>query len=102
MPMREFAANFYKSKKWQATEKAYKKSVGGLCERCLARGHITVGEIVHHKIHIEPHNINDPSITLSWDNLQLLCRSCHGEVHKASPARRYICDGSGRVEIIEG
>jgi hypothetical protein len=98
--MRDFAASFYKSKKWQSTEKAYKKSVGGLCERCLERGRITVGELVHHKIHITPQNISDPSVTLSWSNLQLLCRTCHGEVHKHSPARRYLCDGQGRVEIL--
>ena len=100
MPMREFAERFYKSKKWQATEKAYKKSVGCLCERCLSRGQITVGEIVHHKKHLTPQNIDDASISLSWDNLQLLCRSCHGEVHKHSPARRYLCDSMGHVKIV--
>ena len=98
--MREFAERFYKSQKWQATEKAYKKSVGGLCERCADRGLITVGEIVHHKIHLTPQNITDPSITLAWSNLQLLCRTCHGEVHKASPARRYLCDADGSVKIL--
>ena len=100
--MRDFAEHFYKSQKWQLTKNAYKKSKGGICERCYSRGIISPGEIVHHKIHIEPWNINDPSITLAWSNLQLLCRTCHGEVHKHTPARRYLCDASGGVKIIEG
>lgn len=98
--MREFAERFYKSKKWRDTKDAYKKSVGCLCERCLSRGVITVGEIVHHKKHIEPWNIDDPSVTLSWDNLQLLCRTCHGEIHSRHEGRRYKCDADGSVEII--
>ena len=98
--MREFAERFYKSKKWVSTKNAYKKSVGGICERCYSRGVISPGEIVHHKIHIEPWNIDDPSITLSWDNLQLLCRNCHAEVHKASPPKRYLCGVDGSVKII--
>lgn len=31
------------------------------------------GAIVHHKEHLTPQNINDPDITLSEDNLELLC-----------------------------
>lgn len=99
--MREFAERFYKSEKWVCTKNAYKKSVGGICERCYSRGIISPGEIVHHKKHIEPWNIDDPSITLAWSNLQLLCRGCHAEVHKHTPARRYICDGDGAVRILD-
>ena len=98
--MRDFAASFYKSKKWQSTQNAYKKSVGGLCERCYQRGVITAGEIVHHKKHIEPWNINDPSVTLAWSNLQLLCRTCHGEVHSPSAPRRYLCGVDGKVKAL--
>ena len=98
--MRDFAERFYKSEKWVRTKNAYKKSVGGICERCYERGVISPGEIVHHKKHIEPWNINDPMITLSWSNLQLLCRSCHGEVHRHSEPRRYLCGADGSVKII--
>lgn len=62
---------------------------------CRARGLIVPGEIVHHKIHIEPENINNPNIALNWDNLQLLCRQCHGEAH--GTAKRYKVDEFGRV-----
>ena len=37
---------------------------------------------VHHIIHLSPENINDPSITMSLDNLICLCRDCHFEEHK--------------------
>jgi len=100
MPMREFAERFYKSGKWQRVEKAYKKSVGGLCERCLKHDLITIGEIVHHKIHITPQNIGDPSITMSFDNLELLCRTCHGEVHRRSAPKRYLVDADGKVKTL--
>ena len=86
--MKEYAGAFYSSKAWQRTRSAYKKSVGGLCEVCYARGIYKAGEIVHHKIHISPQNINDPNITLDWSNLQLVCRECHAAIHERKK-RRY-------------
>lgn len=96
--MRQFAERFYKSKAWQQTREAYAKSVGGLCEKCFAKGQIKSGEIVHHKTKLSPDNINDPSVTLNWDNLELLCRDCHGKEHDNIP-RRYKVDELGRVII---
>lgn len=95
-PMQEYAEYFYSSKAWQDTRDAYKKSVGGLCERCKQRGVITAGELVHHIKHITPDNINDPNITLNWSNLMCVCRDCHGELH-AGTDKRYAVDELGRV-----
>lgn len=78
---REFAEDFYRSKAWRSTREAYFESVHGLCERCLARGVVRAGEIVHHREHLSPQNISDPSVTLSFDNLELLCRDCHASEH---------------------
>lgn len=94
--MKEFAKEFYKSQAWKNTSTQYRQSVGGLCERCKAKGLITPAEIVHHKIHITPHNILDESITLDWNNLEALCRECHGEEHR-SIVKRYKFDESGRL-----
>lgn len=94
--MREFAADFYNSRAWKDCRDAYAKSKGNLCERCLAKGLYNPGIIVHHKIHLTPENIGDPEITLGWDNLELLCRDCHGEEHKKI-RRRYTVDELGRV-----
>ena len=95
--MKEFAAKFYKSKRWQDCRRAYASSVGGLCERCLKRGLYSAGEIVHHKVPITPENIDDPNVTLRWDNLELLCRDCHGSEHRGFE-RRWKVDEAGRIE----
>lgn len=100
--MKEYAEKFYKSVAWKQCRAAYAKSKGGLCEVCLARGRIVPGEIVHHKIHISPKNINDLNVILDWNNLQLVCRECHAEAHrhdgKENP-QRYEVDKFGRVTV---
>ena len=94
--MKEYAESFYKSIAWKKARATYAKSVGGLCERCLRYGHYNPGEIVHHKIHITPENINNPNITLNFDNLELLCRDCHAATHTGS-VKRYKVDGFGHI-----
>lgn len=86
---REFARKFYNSKAWKKCREAYKQSVNGLCERCLKAGKYVPGDEVHHKIYLTPENIDDPYITLSFENLELLCSSCHSIEHneKYSPLR---------------
>lgn len=96
--MKEYAEKFYKSKAWKETAKAYTKSVGGLCEMCLAKGIYKPGALVHHKIHITPENISDESITLDWNNLKLVCRECHAREH--GKTRRYTIDAQGRATPI--
>ncbi len=71
-----FAEKFYKSKAWQRCRASYIASVFGLCEGCGR-----AGLIVHHKILLTPANINDPGVTLSWGNLELLCLDCHNREH---------------------
>ena len=91
--------SLYNSKAWQKTRDAYRRRVGGLCEACYSRGIIKPGEIVHHKIPITPDNIDNPEITLSFDNLQLLCRDCHATAHDTKQ-RRYTIDELGRVTCL--
>ena len=93
--MKEYARDFYFSPAWKKTREAYKKSVGGLCEICWAKGIVRPGEIVHHKIHLSPDNISDQNISLSWDNLQCVCRDCHARLH--GEEKRYELDEFGRV-----
>lgn len=96
---REFARQFYSSEAWNQCRSGYKKSVGGLCEHCLAKGQYVPGEIVHHKIHITPQNISRPEIVLDWNNLELLCRECHAEMH-GRKKKRFKVDEMGRVMAI--
>ena len=72
---KEFAAAFYNSPIWRTQRDAYRRSVHGICEMCGAPG-----EIVHHVRELTPENIHDPETTLSFSNLQLLCRQCHAAV----------------------
>ena len=73
--------------------------MGGLCEDCLERGEITPGEIVHHIVELTPENISNPEIALSWGNLRLVCRKCHG-MHHRKKKKRYEVDEFGRVTIL--
>ena len=88
---------FYQSKKWRKTKSAYTKYRKGLCERCLAKGIYSPGVIVHHKEHITDENITDPTITLNFDNLYLVCRQCHAELHSNKEGSRYTLDENGSV-----
>ena len=75
--MRDFAKAFYQSKAWKETRRYVFLRDIGLCVRCGKPG-----EIVHHKTHLTPSNIDDPNITLNEDNLELLCRDCHAIEHE--------------------
>ena len=87
---------FYKTRAWQKCRASYIAKVGGLCERCLARGYFVPGYIVHHKEYIDPDNITDPSVLLSFDNLEYLCQECHNQEHFKNN-KRYSVDAFGRV-----
>ena len=71
-----WAKPLYKSTAWRKCRAAYVISQHGLCERCSRPG-----SIVHHKTRITPANLSNPSVTLNWDNLQLLCLECHNRAH---------------------
>lgn len=55
-------------------------SMNYVCERC---GDAAI--ICHHKIYITPVNIDDPNITLNWDNLEAVCLDCHNAEHHKAP-----------------
>lgn len=78
---KDFSKRFYNSKSWQNTRNAFFKSKYGICELCGKPG-----EEVHHVQPITPDNINNSDITLSWNNLQLLCRSCHELIEEKAKA----------------
>ena len=110
---KEFAQSFYNSTAWKRCREVYKRERAYLCENCLRKGIYKAGEIVHHKIEIDPININNPEITLNFDNLELLCRDCHAAMHEQTNNRwsevnkkkraerdarnRYVITQDGRV-----
>ena len=92
--MREFAREFYQSAAWRKTREYIYKRDMGLCVRCGRPG-----EIVHHKIYLTPQNINNPNISLSEDNLELVCRECHAIEHEGqmATAAELVFDEDGNL-----
>lgn len=99
--MKDYAKTFYKSAAWLHCRDGYIKSVGGLCERCLSKGLIVPGYIVHHKCYLTPNNILDPDVSLNWNNLEYLCHDCHNKEHfKDEYLKRYKIKPDGSVEVL--
>lgn len=78
MPSKYGNDSFYKSKAWLRVSAAYMSSKSYICERC---GKPAV--ICHHKKWLNGSNVHDPSVALSFDNLEALCMDCHNKEHSA-------------------
>ena len=97
-------AFFYHTQAWENCRESFLKSKRGLCEMCLKEGIITPARVVHHRKPITPDNVNDPAITLNFDNLMALCQDHHAFVHGSlydpttgKSKRRYSFDDAGRL-----
>ena len=98
---KEWAKGFYNSSRWIKCRQSFIDQRimidVGMCQEC----HKVPGEIVHHKIILTDENINDESISLSFDNLEFVCHKCHDEfeghgVHgngKIKPLCIFAADG---------
>ena len=53
---------------------------------------------MHHINHVSPETIQDPAVLTNPDNLMLVCRDCHAELHKT--AKRFKVDDLGRVTAV--
>lgn len=89
--------SFYHSAAWRKCRSEYIKRVGGICERCLEKGIVRPGRIVHHKEYISLLNIQDPEVLLNHDNLEYLCQDCHNREHLKNDNNRYFINEDGRV-----
>lgn len=77
-------SDFYRSKDWVNFMKVLKlKRVGPDGEiRCEYCGKPMYGPITgHHKIVLNLTNVNDPSISLNEENIQLVHHKCHDAIH---------------------
>lgn len=73
----------YADSRWcgrRGVRKAY-FSLHPLCEECLKKGIVRAGESVHHKVSPFKGNNVDWSLMLDFNNLETLCRECHGLLH---------------------
>lgn len=76
---------FYNSKQWRRVGKYVIKLKKGICEECGRRGNE-----VHHIIPLTNQNVDNPKISLSVENLQLLCTSCHNAKRSKSYLREDV------------
>ena len=72
----KFSESFYNSKEWRKCREGFLKKKFHTCEHCGRYAFI-----VHHKKPLTPGNINNPYISLNWDNLKALCLMCHQDIH---------------------
>ena len=80
-------ASFYNSSKWKELRKLKFADANGLCENCLLKGIVKAGVDVHHLVEIS----KDWSKRLDYDNLVLLCKDCHNEIHeRESPLQKFL------------
>lgn len=94
---KEWAKSFYDSAKWKKARQLCISRKHGICERC-GKAFASSKMIVHHKIHLTADNINNPDVSLSQDNLQLLCHDCHNSEHGNKNDSRIIqFDSDGNI-----
>lgn len=55
----------------------------------MKKGLVVPYEEVHHKIRLNLGNINNPEISLNWENLECLCKKCHEAEHEQDSRERY-------------
>ena len=82
----EIYNSFYCSKQWQELRNRKWYDADGLCEMCKKKGIIREGIDVHHLVEIS----KDWSKRLDYDNLVLLCKDCHNEIHNRQSALQYF------------
>lgn len=78
---------FYKSSKWErfvSALRAERTDANGfiICEKCgkpILKAYDCIG---HHKIELTDSNVDDVTISLNPENIQLLHFKCHNEVHE--------------------
>lgn len=104
---REFAISFYHSPDWKRARAAYMAIPVDtpygtvppyMCERCYSMGRLKPAKVVHHKVHVEPWNVENPEVTLDFANFERLCQDCHAAVHgrgDESPVAGRVAFGPG-------
>lgn len=89
---------FYNTKAWKQNRRAYALSRNCICERCGRPVYVSgINEtlpkekrlryVVHHKTYLNETNFTVDSVSLDWNNLELLCIDCHNIEHTEQATR---------------
>lgn len=94
---------FYDSKPWRKVRHLYILEKNGLCERHLNKEEkeYEEGNTVHHIIYLTLENMHDEKIAYDFNNLELLCPSCHSKEHhggRGSCNEGYRFNKKGEIE----
>lgn len=74
--------DFYVSRVWRELCHLLKIQRGYRCERCH-KNIIDLSYLLgHHKIELTIENVNDPSISLNPDKIEIICQDCHNDEHR--------------------
>lgn len=73
---------FYSSDKWRTFRMNLILERGNKCEHCGSNIARSIDIIGHHKIELTPENVQDHSISLNPDQVELICSDCHNMEHK--------------------
>lgn len=79
--------NFYKSREWEKLRKIIideRTNADGyvICEHCGKPIYKKYDCIAHHKIELTEENVNDYSVSLNPENIELIHFRCHNEEHR--------------------
>jgi hypothetical protein len=88
---------FYSSQSWTTLRLNLINERGNRCERCkeiIPRSRDIIG---HHIEEITPENVNDYTISLNPNNIEIICFDCHNKEHK-----RFGYQGERKVYLVYG
>jgi predicted kinase len=88
---------FYASQKWVTFRLNLINERGNKCSRCSKVIPKSVEIIGHHKVELTPENVNDYTISLNPDLVELICFKCHNKEHK-----RFGHQGERNVYLVYG
>lgn len=77
MDYRKESNAFYNSPEWRKVREYVLMRDNFLCVQCGEPAHD-----VHHKRHLNSHNLYNTEISMNPDNLISLCKACHTRHHK--------------------
>lgn len=89
--------SFYVSDEWQNVRMRLMLERGMICDHCKKLILKKYDAIGHHVNELSMLNVNDPNVSLNLDNLMLVHRSCHDEIHNRFgfyTQHRYLVYGS--------
>lgn len=88
--------NFYTLKPWRDLAYSLKIKAGGTCNRCGKTVLDFKYLIGHHKVELTEDNVDDVTISLNPDNVEIICLTCHNNAHRRFGGKQnvYIVYGS--------